>query len=103
MFALLEGLQSVFQRSRERGSGVSASNSLLRSSASQAIMDRGNLAKQIRVLHAVGVMNRAGAEMLVMNVLRSPLVERFQFDVLVRERAPGWFDQEVRDLGGHII
>jgi glycosyltransferase involved in cell wall biosynthesis len=57
----------------------------------------------MRILHAVGGMNRGGTEMLVMNVLRNAPAKDFQFDVLVRERKPGAFDHDVKKLGVRII
>lgn len=59
--------------------------------------------RKIRVLHAVGGMNRGGTEMLVMNVLRSAPTSDFQFDVLVRERKPGAFDHDLNKFGARII
>ena len=72
-------------------------------SPDQTSVDGNYITNRVRVLHAVGGMNRGGIEKLVMNLLRSAPAEHFQFDVLVRELKPGAFDQDVRKLGVRII
>lgn len=41
----------------------------------------------MRVLQVIGVMDRGGAETMVMNLYRAMDRERIQFDFLVHERA----------------
>lgn len=53
-----------------------------------------------RVLHLVGVMNRAGIETFIMNVYRNIDRSLIQFDFLCYKSLPGDYDQEIRDLGG---
>ncbi|MEI2364315.1 glycosyltransferase family 1 protein [Priestia megaterium] len=56
----------------------------------------------IRILHAVGVMNRGGLETLIMNIYRNIDRDRFQFDFLVHQETQGAFDNEIKALGGKI-
>ncbi|MTP79574.1 glycosyltransferase [Turicibacter sanguinis] len=61
-----------------------------------------NEVKAIRVLHCVGVMNRGGAETLIMNIYRNIDRKKVQFDFLVHHQIPGAYDDEIRALGGNI-
>ena len=56
----------------------------------------------LRVLHVIGVMDRAGAESLIMNLYRAINRSKIQFDFLVHETREGDFDEEIRSLGGAI-
>lgn len=56
----------------------------------------------VRVLQVFNQMNRAGAETMLMNLYRNMDQSRIQFDFIVFEKAEGMFDQEIRELGGHI-
>lgn len=56
----------------------------------------------LKVLHIVGIMNRAGAETLIMNLYRKIDRKRIQFDFLVFYKDRGDYDDEVRLLGGNI-
>lgn len=58
--------------------------------------------KKISVLHCLGQLNVGGAETLVMNILRNIDRDKFQFDFLVFNNEPGFFDNEVKSLGCHI-
>ena len=58
--------------------------------------------KPIRVLHSVGVMNRGGAENLIMNIYRNIDRSKVQFDFLTHHNIQGAFDDEIRSLGGKI-
>ncbi|MEZ2229403.1 glycosyltransferase family 1 protein [Microcoleus sp.] len=57
----------------------------------------------IRILHAVGGMNRAGTETWLMHVLRNIDRDRFQMDFLVHTDQPSAYDEEIRALGCKII
>ncbi|MDO4589841.1 MAG: glycosyltransferase family 1 protein [Slackia sp.] len=57
---------------------------------------------RIRILHVIGVMNRGGAETIIMNLYRSIDRERIQFDFLVNTENEGDYDREIRELGGRI-
>ncbi len=55
-----------------------------------------------KILHVIGVMDRGGAESLLMNVYRGIDKEKFQFDFLVHEKREGDYDKEIKKLGGSI-
>ncbi|NJR20955.1 MAG: glycosyltransferase family 1 protein [Richelia sp. CSU_2_1] len=57
----------------------------------------------IRILHAVGGMNRAGTETWLMHILRNIDRDRFQMDFLVHTDQPCAYDEEIRTLGSKII
>ncbi len=54
----------------------------------------------IRVLQVIGVMDRGGAETMVMNLYRAIDRSKIQFDFLVHEQREGDYDAEIRALGG---
>lgn len=56
----------------------------------------------IRVLHVIGVMDRAGAETFIMNVYRNIDRSKIQFDFLVHTEKEGDYDKEIKQLGGKI-
>ena len=56
----------------------------------------------IRVLHVIGIMDRGGAETMIMNLYRHIDRNRIQFDFVVHTGAEGAFDQEINRLGGKI-
>lgn len=58
--------------------------------------------KKVRVLHCLGQLNTGGAETLVINLLRNIDRNKFQFDFLVFNDQPGFYDEEVRSLGSYI-
>lgn len=58
--------------------------------------------KPIRILQIMSIMNRGGAETLVMNIYRHIDRSRVQFDFLLNYTDPGAFDEEIRQLGGNI-
>lgn len=57
----------------------------------------------IRILHALGSLNRGGVETWLLHVLRHIDRERFQMDFLVHANTPGAYEEEVRALGSRII
>jgi glycosyltransferase involved in cell wall biosynthesis len=57
----------------------------------------------IRILHAVGGMNRAGTETWLMHILRNIDRDRFQMDFLVHTDQPCAYDEEIHALGSKII
>ncbi len=57
----------------------------------------------IRVLQVIGVMDRGGAETMVMNLYRAIDRSKIQFDFLVHEQREGDYDAEVRQLGGRFF
>lgn len=62
-----------------------------------------NSTKPIRVLQVIGIMNRGGAENMIMNLYRRMDKTQIQFDFLVQSREPGQFDQEIKAMGGRIF
>lgn len=56
----------------------------------------------IRILHSVSNLDRGGIESMLMNYYRNLDREDFQFDFLVHKDNIGYFEKEVRELGGHI-
>lgn len=56
----------------------------------------------IRVLHVIGIMNRGGAETMIMNLYREIDRSKFQFDFVVHTQEEGAYDDEIRKLGGTI-
>ena len=48
-------------------------------------------------------MDRGGIESMLMNYYRHLDRTRFQFDFLVNKKKPGFFDDEIRALGGRIF
>ena len=58
--------------------------------------------KQTRVLHVIRAMNRAGAETIIMNLMRSIDRERIHFDFLLHTDKPSDYDEEIQALGGSI-
>ena len=59
--------------------------------------------KPIRVLHVIGIMNRGGAENMIMNLYRNIDRERIQFDFVENSFESGAFDEEILSLGGKIF
>lgn len=56
----------------------------------------------IRILHVIGIMNRGGAEAMIMNLYRNIDRTRVQFDFVENEGGEAAFDAEIRALGGRI-
>lgn len=58
--------------------------------------------KPIRVLHVLGTTNLGGAESRIMDLYRHIDREKIQFDFLIHTTKEGFFDQEIKQLGGKI-
>lgn len=56
----------------------------------------------IRVLHVIGIMNRGGAETMIMNLYRNIDRNKVQFDFVENSSEPAAFDEEILSLGGKI-
>src|SRR5690554_6661040 len=56
----------------------------------------------IRVLHVVTTMELGGIETLLMTIFRKIDRSKIQFDFLVHRERPGFFDEEIRALGGVV-
>ncbi|MDF1494090.1 glycosyltransferase family 1 protein [Caproiciproducens sp. CPB-2] len=57
----------------------------------------------IRVLQVIGCLNRAGAETMIVNVLRNIDTQKIQFDFLVYGDAIGDYEKEVITYGAKVI
>lgn len=60
------------------------------------------MTKPIRVLNLFTIMNRGGAETMVMNYYRSIDRSKVQFDFMVHREEKGAYDDEIEELGGKI-
>ena len=60
------------------------------------------MTEPIRVLHVIGIMNRGGAETMIMNLYRNIDRTKVQFDFVENEGDTAAFDDEIRKLGGRI-
>lgn len=58
--------------------------------------------KPIRILQVLTIMNRGGAETMIMNYYRNIDRNKIQFDFLVHRKEKGAFDDEIKSLGGKI-
>ncbi|GAA0720711.1 glycosyltransferase family 1 protein [Aquimarina litoralis] len=56
----------------------------------------------IRVLQVFTIMNRGGAESMIMNYYRKIDRSQIQFDFLVHRKEKAAFDEEIENLGGKI-
>ena len=59
--------------------------------------------KPIRVLQVLTIMNRGGAETMIMNYYRTMDRTKVQFDFLLHREEKGAFDEEIKELGGRIF
>lgn len=56
----------------------------------------------IRVLQVLGKTNLGGAESRIMDLYRNMDREQVQFDFLIHYKEKGYFDEEIKKLGGEI-
>lgn len=56
----------------------------------------------IRVLQVIGIMNRGGAETMIMNLYRKIDRSKVQFDFIENSSESATFDDEIESLGGRI-
>ncbi len=61
------------------------------------------MAEPIRVLHVLGNTQLGGAESRTMDLYRHLDRSRVQFDFLVHTEREGYFDKEIKELGGRIF
>ena len=57
----------------------------------------------IRVLQVLTIMNRGGAEAMIMNYYRNIDRTQVQFDFMLHREEEGAYDEEIRKLGGRIF
>lgn len=60
------------------------------------------MSEPIRVLHVIGIMNRGGAETMIMNLYRHIDRSKVQFDFVENSSEQAVFDEEILSLGGRI-
>lgn len=58
--------------------------------------------KPIRVLHVLGTVDLGGAESRIMDLYRNIDRRQVQFDFAVHTNVQGFFEQEIKQLGGNI-
>ena len=56
----------------------------------------------VRVLHRFHNMGNGGIENFVMNYYRAIDRDKIQFDFLTSVEEEGYFDEEIKKMGGHI-
>lgn len=56
----------------------------------------------IRILHVLGSTNLGGAESRIMDIYRHINREKVQFDFLVHQTEEGYYEEEIKSLGGRI-
>src|SRR5437762_8396121 len=55
-----------------------------------------------KVLHVFNVMNRGGAEMRTVDVMRQDVLKDFEFHFMTHGPGTGALDAEIRELNGHV-
>ena len=60
------------------------------------------MSEPIRILNLFTIMNRGGAETMVMNYYRKIDKTKVQFDFMVHRQERGAYDDEIEAMGGHI-
>lgn len=61
------------------------------------------MAEPIRILHVLGCIDLGGAESRIMDLYRHIDRSRVQFDFLVHTQQEGYFEKEIKELGGRIF
>ncbi len=61
------------------------------------------MSEPIRILNLFTIMNRGGAETMVMNYYRKIDKSKIQFDFLVHRQQRGAYDDEIEAMGGRIF
>jgi len=62
-----------------------------------------NYQKPLKVLHVVTVMNCGGVETRLVELMRHIDREKVQFDYCVHKTKKGYYDDQIRSLGGKIV
>lgn len=58
--------------------------------------------KIVRVLHVFGVLDKGGAESRTLDIYRAIDRKKIQFDFMVHSLKNGYFEEEIRQLGGCV-
>lgn len=61
------------------------------------------MVQTIRVLQVIGIMNRGGAESMIMNIYRKIDRNKIQFDFVEHTNNKALFDDEILQLGGRVF
>lgn len=61
------------------------------------------MGEAVRVLHVLGNTNLGGAESRIMDLYRHTDRNRVQFDFLVHSNEKGFYEKEIRELGGRVF
>lgn len=61
-----------------------------------------NIEVSVKILHVIGIMNRGGAEAMIMNLYRNIDRTKVQFDFVENSFERAAFDDEIEALGGKI-
>lgn len=61
-----------------------------------------SIEQPIRILQVLTIMNRGGAEAMIMNYYRNMDRTKVQFDFLLHREEKGAYDDEIKSLGGKI-
>lgn len=61
------------------------------------------MSEPIRILNLFAIMNRGGAETMVMNYYRKIDKTKVQFDFMVHRQERGAYDDEIEAMGGRIF
>ncbi len=61
------------------------------------------MTQPIRILHVIGVLNRGGAENMIMNLYRAVDRTKIQFDFVQNKGEKAAFEDEITSLGGRIF
>lgn len=61
------------------------------------------MSEPIRILNLFTIMNRGGAETMVMNYYRAIDKSKIQFDFMVHRQERGAYDDEIEAMGGENI
>ena len=60
------------------------------------------MVSKIKVLHVFSIMDRGGAETMIMDLYRKIDREKIEFEFVVHSQKKGSYDDEIKDLGGKI-
>ena len=61
------------------------------------------MAEPVRVLHVFGKLDKGGAESRTMDIYRTIDRSRVQFDFIVHHQEQGFFEAEIKTLGGRVF
>lgn len=61
------------------------------------------MSEPVRVLHVLTILNLGGIENFLMNLYRKIDRTKIQFDFLVHREEEGFFEEEIKSLGGRIF